>query len=447
MNLRSGAGLWVAFLGCSNVSPLGRLPVVDGAADVPAAVDAPAVVDALAAAPAERCVPAGTVFGRAERVVPGVERRAPRVLSITTVRMGTDLRVSTAVAQRASLVWAVSDDRCGRRGNGLWWGVQLGELAIDPDRPTPGEVHWSCLRETWSGVVGRPLLTSAGLGVMTLQHSILRASGRWDEASFVLGAVVDDPPEFASTFDPGGLQTSAQFAVRDDGVDVIYRTRRMTREYARLDASLNPVADPVVLGPGGEDLNGASAGPQPWGDGRFIAAWTPVAEAAGSDRYEVFTADGRVVDRWRLDERVGLPGVRMTTRWMASSECGVEFVAVEGLEDTTRRAFHGRWWRDGRWSLQPLSDGLRIDRVAQVGVLRVATLVDPGSLTVSLLGFDEQGAVVMGPTVIDRGHSLGVGDLIPVPGTGKLALLYSSRESQDDPVLARVALIAIDPVP
>ncbi len=441
MGSRCGLALTLLCLGCGNSSTLGHLSD-DGGVDVARPMDAPVSADAP---PPDPCVPAGTRFGRSPEAVQSATRYSLRVLSTRSVLTGTDLRIGSAITVGSSVVWAVSDDRCGVSGSDLWWGVQLGWLTREPDRPeTVGRFH--CLPETWSALGGRPFATAGGLGVMTLQHSFLeRRSMRWYEGNFSVGAVVDEPPGFASMFNPDGRQATAQFTAREGGLDIIYHTRDTPRRFARLNTSLDPVVPPVTLGPGGDDLNAASVGPQPWEGGRLIASWSPFAGVDGGDRIEVFSEDGRVLDRWRLDERVGLTGARLLTRWMAPVECGVEFVANVGRERDVTAVYRGRLWHDGRWSLQPVASAMLVEHVTPFGRIRVATAVDPSETSISLLAFDELGALVMGPTVVGRGREIIAGDVVTMPGRAEVMVLYSSRPSETASTSAKVAVVAIDP--
>ncbi len=438
---RLALGSAVAWMGCSAESALGRLPSRDAGSD--AFADSGTDLAPVDGVPVDRCAPAGAVFERTETVRQVTDARSFRLVSMTTVRTGTDLRVGTAAVRGSSLLWSVSDDRCGLLpGMGRWWGVQLGDLQRDPDRGL--RVEWSCLSDTWAGLRGLPIVTSQGVGMLVRQHDLHYTSGRWEENVFVLGSVRDDPPTFEASFAPLGLQTSAAFTVRDDGVDVVYRTRTQTREYVRLDASLSPTTEPVTLGEDGAELSIAPVGPQPWGD-HLIGVWSPSARLGGGDRFEEFTAEGRVITRWELDERVGLAGRNMRTQWLASTDCGVEFIASGSADGATSQSYHGRVWEDGRWWLHPVTQGVSVQRVLRVGGLRVLAYVagGPERDAVGLMAVDERGAVAIAPTVIDRGQAFLVGDVLPMPGTDELAVLYSSRESQDDPVLAKVALVSL----
>lgn len=437
-----GVALWLVGVGCGNTSSLGRI-TDDGGTDRGVAEDSSAV-DAPDTGPPDPCVPAGTVFGRSTSMVQGARRYTARVGSVTMLASGTDMRVGTATTFGASVVWAVSDDRCGLRGDDQWWGVQLAELQHEPDQML--RVRWSCLEQSWAGMRGYPFVTSAGLSVMTRQHPILqRPSERWREGDFIVGNVVDQPPDFAEMFNPSGLESTVRFTVRDDGVDLLYTTRDHRRRYARLDAALTPTRAPVLLGPGGEELHNATVGPQPWIEGRFIGAWRQEDGILG-DQVEVFDADGHVSERWRLDDRVSFADARLRMRWLAPVECGAEFVATQGENAAATAVYHGRLWHDGRWSLQPIAGAQQVGGVLRLGELRLMTLTDPRDEVLSLMAFDENGAVVMAPTVIDRGHGVTSGALQVMPSTGELVVLYVTHETTTDPFLAKAALVAVEPV-
>lgn len=444
MTSRRSLALLMVCLGCGNTSTLGRLSdEADGGAD--AVVDAPAID----APPADPCVPAGTRFGRSAEIVQSAARYTARILSTAPLRSGTDLRVGTATVQGTSVVWSVSDDRCGVRAGDRWWGVQLGRLTREPDRPGV-TWHFDCLSATWAGLLGHPFVTPAALGVVMQEHPILmgrQPNQYWREGKFILGAVVDDPPAFAPMFDPDGLQSTVRFTTRAEGIDLLYRLRGGGRTFTRLDATLNPAVEPVVLHPEGEALNFAETGPTPWRDGHYLGAWWPSGDFAGGDRFEVFTADGEVLERWRLDERVGLTDARLSTRWMAATACGVEFVANVGGEDSVSASYTGRLWYDGRWSLRPLAGAMVTDHVASFGPIRLVTALAPDRSSLSLVGFDDAGDIVLGPTIIERSRELLAGDVVVVPGHDEVMVLYSSRISQTAPVLAKAALVAIDRAP
>ncbi len=437
-----GVALWLVGVGCSNTSSLGLLTDAGGT-DREAVADQ-AAIDAPDTGPPDPCVPAGTAFGRSTSVAQSARRYTARVGSVTMLTSRTDMRVGTATTFGSSLIWAVSDDRCGLRGDDQWWGVQLAELQHEPDQRL--RVRWSCLEQSWAGVNGYPFVTSAGLSVMTRQHAtLLRPSERWREGDFMVGTVVDEPPDFAWMFNPSGLESTVRFTVRDDGIDLVYATRDHHRRYARLDASLAPTRDPVLLGPGGDELHNATVGPQPWTEGRFIAAWKQEDGVLG-DQVEVFDVEGLVSERWRLDDHVSFAGARLRTQWLAPVECGAEFVATQGEEPAATAVYRGRLWHDGRWSLQPLAGAMQVGHVLRLGELRLMTLVDPRDEVLSIMAFDENGAVVMAPTVIDRGHGVTSGDLQIMPGTGEVAVLYATRETSADPVLAKAALVVVEPV-
>ena len=446
---RTRVGWWWAWalgacVGCRDEVNLGKRHALDaGGITVDAgAADGSRPAD-LGGAPGDRCVPAGTVFGRSDAAVEGTQRLTVRVQAVRAVRNSADLRLGSAVAWGSSLVWAVSDNRCGVRDGRRWWGVLLGRLTRDPDRPLEDE--WTCLPESFAGLVGHPFVTSAGLGVAVREHPMQRTDGSWREGEFRVGSVVDEPPDFAENFAPDALQYTAQMAVRDDGIDLIYQHRAGERAYARLDASQRVTSGPWTLGPGGEGLTSAMSAPLPWQGDRFLAAWNVSFYGATSDQFEVFTSDGRVESRVDIAERLGMAGVPLTTAWMQRAECGVEMLLSEGATSTVQGTYYARLWEDGRWSISPLARRVRMARVVARGDVRIAAYVEADESAVGVMAFDARGAILMPPTQIEMSYACDVGDLAVLPGSDDLALMYSSRESEDDPVVAKVAVLAVGP--
>lgn len=445
----AGAGWWapwvlVGCLGCHDEVNLGRRHEVDGGdAEVDSGrADAPQPMD-LGGAAGDRCVPAGTVFGRTEGAIEGDRRVTMRVKAVQAVRTSADLRLGSAVAWGSSLIWAVSDNRCGVRAGRQWWGVMLARLTQDPDRPLTNE--WTCLPESFAGLVGQPFVTSAGLGLAVQEHSLQRTNGSWREGSFLVGSVVDDPADFAVSFAPDILQSTARMVVRDDGIDLIYQHRAGARAYVRLDATLNPVIGPSTLGPGGEGLTTATSAPVPWQGDRFLATWNQSINGTLSDQLEVFSSDGRVESRVDIAERLEMSRVPLTTVWMQRTECGVEMVLADRAEAAVQDTYYARLWEDGRWSISLLARRLRLGRVLTRGDVRIAAYIEAGDSAVGVMAFDARGAILMPPTAIEQGYGCAVGDLAALPGSSDLALMYASRESQDDPVVAKVAVLSVAP--
>lgn len=438
------AGALGACAGCQGEVNLGRQHALDaGGITVDAGTADGSRPADLGGAPGDRCVPAGTVFGRSDVAVESAQRLTVHVQAVRAVRNSADLRLGSAVAWGSSLVWAVSDNRCGVRDGRRWWGVLLGRLTRDPDRPLEDE--WTCLPESFAGLVGHPFVTSAGLGVAVREHPMQRTDGSWREGEFRVGSVVDAPADFAVNFAPDALQSTAQMAVRDDGIDLIYKHRAGERAYVRLGASQDVVSGPWGLGPGGESLTTATSAPMPWQENRFLAAWNVSFYGTASDQFEVFSQDGHVESRFDIAEHLEMAGVPLTTLWMQRTECGVEMLLAAGAKAAVQGTYYARLWEDGRWSVSQLARRVRMGHVVTRGDVRIAAYVAADDSAVGVMAFDARGAILMPPTTIEEGYGCNVGDLAVLPGSDDLALMYASRESQDDPVVAKVAVLSVSP--
>ena len=84
-------------------------------------------------------------------------------------------------------------------------------------------------------------------------------------------------------------------------------------------------------------------------------------------------------------------------------------------------------------------------RVVARGDVRIAAYVEADESAVGVMAFDARGAILMPPTQIEMSYACDVGDLAVLPGSDDLALMYSSRASEDDPVVAKVAVLAVGP--